>query len=215
MGSLTKQVWNIIEGDHAIKTCLRKGLLNQSALAKNILEKYKLQGSVDGVISAIRRYEMKEVIEEEFLKIKKALTESSISTRTKIVSLLLKNLPTSYSIMLSSPLKEICLKDESVHILKNPQGIYIVGEEKALEQILKYFPEDSTTSVKTNLAQISIKLTPDGWKTRGVLALLSNELTSAGVNIVLIASANPYINFFVKEEDLKQGHEAVLKLCKG
>jgi len=214
MGSITKRVWKIIDQDYALQSCIARGLINSSALAKYVIEHHGVDASMDGVISALRRYSASKDLLKEHKEIREIIKHSSLSTQTKIASVLVKNTNSSHEALMMMQTKENLLKNDSLHVFKTRQGIYLVFDMRALPIFLANFPKENILSTRENLAQLSLRMPEASWKRKGVLAALTNELSAAGVNILLVSSAYPYITFFVNEESIQESQEALANLTK-
>ena len=56
VSNIREFVWRVIDTDISLKKDVSRSVINVRALAKYIINKYKLNVSLDSVISAIRRY---------------------------------------------------------------------------------------------------------------------------------------------------------------
>ena len=66
MTNITFKVWDMINNDPSIKRGLARGITNQRALAKYLLEKKEIDASLDAVITAIRRYHGDNAFKDRF-----------------------------------------------------------------------------------------------------------------------------------------------------
>ncbi|MBU1976316.1 MAG: hypothetical protein KKG59_07990, partial [Nanoarchaeota archaeon] len=82
MTNITKAVWDILINDISIRKDLARGIVNVRALAKYIRDNYGINSSVDGIISAIRRFEKDSTITENFTTVKEALKGAKVTTKT-------------------------------------------------------------------------------------------------------------------------------------
>ncbi|MFC1691575.1 ACT domain-containing protein, partial [Nanoarchaeota archaeon] len=89
MPNITKLTEKYILEHPSIKDCLKKGLINYSALTRQISKDHKIE-AFDAVLIACRRYKRKLKIdkanEENILEI---LKKSKIETKNKIVAVVL------------------------------------------------------------------------------------------------------------------------------
>ena len=199
MTSITRQVWEIVDNDITIKKDLERGIINVSALAQYILDTYKIEGSLDSIISSIRRYKSDVKVQDDFARISKALRESVISTKTNISLITLKNTPTTYKYVAALMSNEDFLKNDVFRLIKTRHGAQIVVDRDSMEKTKGSFPETAVEETRGKLVELSIQLAEDGWKTPGVLSRITNELASQGINLLLVFSVFPSITIFMGE----------------
>lgn len=212
MVSITKQVWEILDNDITIRKDLERGIINVSALSQYLLDTYKIQGSLDSVISAIRRYKSDQNIQDDYAAIRQALEESVISTKTNISLLTLRNAPSTYKYIGQLMSHEDFLKNDVFRLLKTRTGVQIVVDRDSMAKAKSFFPESSVEDTEGSLVELSIRLTKDGWETKGVLSRIANELATQDVNIELIFSVYPNISIFLHEKDLVNAHQSLMRI---
>jgi hypothetical protein len=212
MTSITKQVWEIIDNDITIKRDLERGIINVSALSQYILDTYKINGSLDSVISSIRRYKSDKSVQDDFARISKALTEAVISTKTNINILTLRNTPNTYKYINAMVGSEDFLKNDVFRLLKSRHEVQIIVDRDSMAKAKSFFPETAVEETRQSLVEISVQLTQEGWETPGILSRISNELALQGVSIAVIFSVYPTITILVDEKDLLRSHEALVRI---
>jgi aspartokinase len=212
MTSITKQVWEILDNDITIKKDLERGIINVSALSQYLLDTYKIEGSLDSVISAVRRYKADETIQDDFVKISKALAEAVISTKTNISLITLRNATNTYKYIGALMTNEDFLKNDVFRLIKTRHEVQIVVDRDSQAKAKSFFPESAVEETRKGLVELSITLTQKGWDTKGVLSRMANELATQGINIVMIFSVYPTISIFIDEKDLLRAHEALIRI---
>lgn len=212
MVSITKQVWEILDNDITIRKDLERGIINVSALSQYILDTYKIRGSLDSVISAIRRYKSDQQIQDDYKNIKDALEQSVISTKTNISLLTLRNSPTTYKYIGELMSHEDFVKNDVFRLIKTRWGVKVVADRDSMEKAKSFFPQSAVEETQGGLVEISIKLTEGGWDTEGVLSRIANELATQDINIELVFSVYPNISIFLDENDLVRAHEAMMRI---
>jgi len=212
MTSITKQVWEILDNDITIKKDLERGIINVSALSQYILDTYQIQGSLDSVISAIRRYKSDETIQDDYVKITKTLQDAVISTKTNISLITLKNVTNTYKYIGTIMSHEDFLRNDVFRLIKTRFDVQIVVDRDSLTKAKSFFPESAVEDIRKGLVELSIQLTQKGWDTKGVLSRITNELATQGINIVMIFSVFPTISIFLDEKDLVKAHEALIRI---
>jgi hypothetical protein len=214
MTSITKRVWRIISEDPSLRKDLARGVINVSGLAVYLKRAYKLDGSLDSIISAIRRYKIDESVSEEHTAVSSALSDAVISTKTRITAIHLKNSTNLYK-YLSDLMKDAeFYRSEIFRLIKGRNETLCLIDKESLSRAKGFFPEGNIVSVEHGLAELSLTLTKQGWQAKGLMARLTNEIANYGVNIVVSVSAEPRISIFIQEKDLTRAHEAALSLAR-
>lgn len=214
MTSITKQVWALIDEDPSLRKDLARGVINVSGLAAYLRDTQKIAGSLDSIISAIRRYKANEEIQAMHEGVRKALKEAVVTTKTKLTALELKNSTNLYKYLSDLMRDPEFYKSEIFRLIKSRNETLCMIDAESLARAKSFFPEGNIVAVSEGLAELSLTLTEEGWQAKGVLAHLSNEIANYGVSIVAVISAEPRISLFVREEDLMKAHEAVLSLTR-
>lgn len=212
MVSITKQVWEILDNDITIKKDLERGIINVSALSQYILDTYQIKGSLDSVISAIRRYKADQTIQDDYAKIKNALETSVISTKTNISLLALRNSTSTYKYIGQLMEDEDFVKNDVFRLIKTRWGIKVVVDRDSMEKAKSFFPESAVEDMSHGLVEVNINLTEQGWGTKGIMSRITNELATQDINIEMIFSVYPHISLFLNETDLVKSHEALMRI---
>ena len=213
MTSITKRVWRLIDEDPSIRKDLARGIVNVSGLAA-YLKAHGVEGSLDSLISAIRRYKGNAEVEEVNEGVRQALSDAVVSTKTRITALHLKNSSNLYKYLSDLMRDSEFYKSEIFRLIKSRNESVVMIDSESLARARKCFPEGNIVSVEDGLAELSLTLTKKGWHSKGVMARLSSEIANYGVSIIVILSAEPKVSVFVAEHDLMKAHEAVLSLTK-
>ena len=212
MTSITKQVWEILDNDITIKKDLERGIINVSALSQYLLDTYEIKGSLDSVISAIRRYKADETIQDDYAKISKSLQDAVISTKTNISLLTLRNTSNAYKYIGALMAHEDFLKNDIFRLIKARHEVQIVVDRDSMAKAKSFFPDSAVENTRRGMVEVSITLTQKGWDTKGILSRITNELATQGVNITIIFSVFPTISIFMEEKDLIRAHEALIRI---
>ena len=197
--TISKEVENIILADASIQKDLGRGLINHRALARYILDTYRIKASLDAVISAIRRIDV-EPFKDYDKKIANLFKGASISTRNSLVCFTLRHdalklIPKVFS----KNIRVVTGTEEIKIIVDNTKSESV--EESLSQYILK---------VEKDLGEISIRLAEEAAKTRGVMARIANEIALNKINIVELLISVPEFLIYVKEKDVIRTHEVLL-----
>ena len=201
MSSISQQVSDIIYSDISLQKDLTRGLINHRALARDIIDKYSLDASLDSVISAIRRVEI-EPMKEADKKISNLFKDAAISTRNNLVCFTLK----SEAIVL---LQKVASKN--VRIVTGHEEIKVIVEKGKYEIVHDIF-SPYIVKVEKDLGEVGIKLAEEAAKTYGVMSRIANEIALNKINIVELLISVPEFLICVRDKDVIKTHEVLLGL---
>ena len=198
---------------------LKKGMINFSALARDLLPKMKEKNSrsnFPSVLIAIQRYYDEIKTDKMNDRLGKILHGCELIMKNKISSLTVERTKSSVS-LINEVSKEIRWDLGDILFLVQGSGEITVvidrKNEKKLNKLGKKIIEK-----KENLAIISIRESQDlesySKDVAGYLALLTSTLTNNLVNIYDVASTYKQIIFTINESDLMKAYTALDKLIK-
>lgn len=212
MTNITHQVWKMLDNSPSIRRCMSKGLINNTALAKYIVTEKKLDGTLDAISSAIRRYKLNRY-DEIFDTANKIVSFGELSTRGKLANIaVIKDaeiqelLPKIFSIIQYN-------RGDVLRIIQADEAIKILVNEKNLEKVKNLFPKKKIIKIDRNLAEINMHLHPEAVNTPGIIAVISNELAMNGINVMESMSCVPEMLWFVKEKDVLKAYNVMFQLC--
>jgi len=205
----SQQIWKLLEKDLSIQRNLARNLINTRALAKFLIKKYNLNCSLDSVVSSIRRYESDTQWIGEQEKISNLFQKSIIRTRNSLVCFTLKK-------PIAKHIQELYKKlGRRVTYLKTLTGTHdskVLVEENDAIIVEKCIPKDKYVSIKSDLSEISITISPEALQTRGVLGRIANELAINNINIEETIVCPPEFILYVKKENTIVAHQTLLRL---
>ena len=212
MTNITHYVWKMLDNSPSIRRCMSQGLINTTALAKYIIKEKKIDGTLDAVSSAIRRYKF-DRYDEIFDTANKIVSFGELSSRSKLANIaVIKDaeiqelLPRIFSIIQYN-------RGDVLRIIQADEAIKILVNEKNLEKVKDLFPKKKIIKIDRNLAEINMHLHPEAVKTPGIIAVISNELAMNGVNVMESMSCVPEMLWFVKEKDVLKAYNVMYQLC--
>ena len=213
MKNTVGEVWKYLDNNPSIKTDISLGLINIRALAKYIIKTQKMDATLDAVISAIRRYELSRQ-EDIFLEARRLIGQTiTLSTRSGLVEIsLIKDddvqriIPELFEIIDHH-------RGEVLRIIQATESIKILVDGKNLEDVTELFPKNKILKIDNNLAEINMHMNSQMITTRGILAVIANELAINGINIMEIMSCLPEMLLFVKEQDILKAYQVLYQLC--
>jgi aspartokinase len=215
MTNTTKEVQRFLDQDISIKRDLKRNLINRRALALYISKGLNLHGTIDAVMSAIRRYECEIEDVDRYAKAGKLIKDSKISTKTGISIIALvkdtsvqEQLPKLFSVIHYA-------RGEVLRIIQAEESIKVIVDGKNVSKVVDIFNKNSVIRLEHNLGEINMKLGSISAKVPGVLAILDTELANNNINIVETISCVPEVLWFIHQKDLLKAHHTFLGLVEG
>jgi len=202
MANITKLTEQYIQEHPSIKDCLRKGMINYSALTRRVSEDLSLDlnKNFDAILIACRRYYRKikkeAALEDKIIDI---LKKSKLGVKNKIIVAVIEK--GIYFNSLLDLQKAIKNKAEVFHVIEGSATMTLITAEEFIEDIKKLF-KNKIVSIKDNLAEVTLKSTDDLEKTPGVIAYLTSLLAENGINIIETMSTWTDTLFVIQEEDI-------------
>ncbi|MBI2548426.1 hypothetical protein HYW21_03675 [Candidatus Woesearchaeota archaeon] len=199
MTTITKQTEQYIKTHLAIKDCLKKGLINYSALSRQISKELQLQRSHDAILIAARRFREKlqqETQHEE--KIISLFQRSQLEIKNRITTLILEK--TVYPDSLIDVEKEIKKKRDIFFVLEGTKTITIITHDQYADLLKKRF-SSSLKDAETGLSMI-IVVSPGIEKVPGAIAYVTGLFFEHGVNIKEFMSCWDDTIFVIKTVDV-------------
>jgi len=190
-----------IKNNPDIKNCLKKGLLNYSALARLIGKELKIdkKSSKEAILVAAIRYQQKlkhEISHEQ--KIRELLSSAEIEIKNKIALFILDK--TVSNELLQESLEEIRKKQGKTYFLEGSESVMIIFPEKYSSSLKQKF-KSKIISEKNGLAMIDFKTTEKIEQTMGVVSYLTSLFREHGVNIIEFLSCWTDTWFIIQAKD--------------
>ncbi|MCP3683474.1 MAG: ACT domain-containing protein [bacterium] len=201
----TAEITNEYVNNHPyVKNCLKKGLINYSALARHIAKELKIekQSSKEAILIASRR--IHEKLRKEFAQEKDVLTlllKSEIEIKTKIsVFIVEKSIDYDlFQIIQTQIKKELGFS----YLIEGSANYTIITQEKFSKLIQKELQSYILKSNK-NLVLINIKTSEEIENILGVSAYLTSLFAENGVNIYEIISCWTDTIFIIDYKNLNK-----------
>jgi len=181
MTNINSAVTNFIDQDVSIRRGLTRGFINVRSLAKYIHQNMQLNCSLDAVISAIRRYDTTEKNKEDIKNRYKLLANAKMSSRTRIMSVLLKKDMEVRQSLIKLYNKIDFARGDILRILEVSQYIKIIIDQSNEDKIDSLFSE--VLSKVKKLGEISLIYDKEVINTPGVFAALASELALNNISI--------------------------------
>lgn len=214
MTNINVTVCDYIDGRLEVKKTLLEGLINISALARKIAKELHLEGNIDAIISAIRRYEGKSEKREQYKSFYEIIRNAKLSTRTKLASLLIKRNDRSEEDVASLYSKAGLKNGSALRIFEVTNYIKIIMDEELLTEVKRIFSDHDIKNSERRLGELAIDYNNDITKTPGVFATLSQELAMNYISIIDSMICHWEHIVIVKENDLEKAFSVVFRLTK-
>lgn len=184
----TEQTKEYIEEHPAIKSCLKKGVLNYSALARLIGQECNItkKTSKEAILIAARRYKehlKKEINHEQ--QIKAVLSQSAIEIKNKIAVFIFEKVISPA--VLENIHKKIKQGGEVFYLVEGSISYTIVCPEQSAAYV-KQSLGNVVIKEHANLAIVTLSSPKDIEKTSGVIWYLTGLFAEHEVNIIELIS---------------------------
>ncbi|MBC8444166.1 hypothetical protein H8D83_01125 [Candidatus Woesearchaeota archaeon] len=199
--NIQKAVEEYVLGSKSIVDCLKNGLVNYSALSRNISKELKLkEKDFDAVLVACRRYADKLKKKNGFERqIKNLLKNSKLEIKNKVaVAVVEKNIFFNNLIELQ---KEIKKKDELFRIIEGLNAITIITSEEFVYK-LKVLFKNKIININLGMVEVTLKSSEELEEVPGVMAYLYSLFGEKGINIIETMSCWTDTIFVIDEKDL-------------
>lgn len=205
MGKSTAELTNDYINEHPhVKNCLKKGLINYSALARHISRELgiKKKSSEAAILIASRR--RREELKREFSRereVSKLLLNSEIEIKNRMAVFIL-----SKSVRFESLEKmQVCIKKESglFYVLEGSDNYTIITQARFIRLIEKN-AKNGVIKSSRNMVLINIKSPKEIEIIPGVLSYLTSLFAENGVNIHECLSCWTDTIFIIRSGDLNK-----------
>jgi hypothetical protein len=216
MTNLTDDVRDYLNKNPAIVKAIGLKIVNVRALAFYVMKELKIDVSVHAVMSAIRRYEKPSNSKNNQSTVNMIYSDSKISTKSHLALVqvkrhfdVLKNIiPTILDLISVS-------RGEVLRIFEGRESIKFVVDHSKIDEILKIIPKSEIIDTDDDLGEINLHLSEKYGDMPGMIAPILNELALNNINIVEVIGCMPELIIIVKEKDISQSHDALLKFLYG
>ena len=211
--NIREYVWKIIDTDLALKKDLSRNIINVRSLAKYIIDTYKLDLSLDSIISAIRRYPTLEEKKHDQSEVYNLLKQAKIRSITKMASISLKKSEDATK-KLGQILPGIDFESgEILRIIEGAKLFKIIIDKKSFDKMHSSFKKTDIISYNKAIGMVELVYPDTLAKTPGVFASISTELGSNNISLIdALIISNEHI-IIVDEKDLLKAFEILYNLC--
>lgn len=217
--SVSEIVREVVDSSPHIRTALEMDLLNYSALARHLIQqinkKYNKKVSKESIIVAAIRYQKEMTKKQISEKLKRGISECSISIRSDIIDLTFQKSP---------PVQEIVDDFNSKIDWKNGGVMFMVQGRNEIEIILdrinynkikELIPKEMVLNVIHNLTAVSIhQPSTELTFVPGFYAFLLNNLAINNVNVIEVMSTLTEVIIVVPQEQASKTFEILNEIIE-
>lgn len=190
----------------SVRDCLSRGLINYSALAREICGAYNVN-SFDAVLMACRRYmrRVKSAVSNE-RKILDLVHSAKLNIRNKVIVAIIER-PRQFS-KLTQLQSEIRADQGDINVVHGEDVVTVITNveyEPQIRSALKPYIKKITH----NLAQITMLFDPRIEVTPGVVSYIYGLLSQNGINVLEEMSCWTDLMFVIEEADLPKAVKAL------
>ena len=199
-----------IERDGVLRNALARGIVNTRAVARDIEMKAHGTVSFDAVLSAIRRYPVRGVVQDP---IKSGHPILKLSLRNRITVLSLKNSRELQNAILKFSSEINSASGETFRLVTNMDTASVTIDTKNIERFESFISDSQVNRKLTGLAEIVIDMPIEIEKSPGILSSIVTELSINDVVIRQFTTIGPgRMIILVDESDATRAFDTLQKL---
>jgi hypothetical protein len=201
--NVAKSVAGFIDSHPNVKSCLKKGMVNYSALSREIIKDSNLEKrNFEAVLVACRRYAEKARLpagqEKHIIAL---LRKSSFEIKNKVCVVIISNaVPFSSIIELAS---EITKERSLFHLIEGSETFTIISEQKFYQKIIQRF-KHRMIDEKKDLVEIMVKMPKEIEQVPGITGYLYSLFGENDINILETMSSWTDTLFVIEEKDVEK-----------
>jgi len=219
---MTKSVARIIEDliseAPMLEDYLARGLINQSALARNLIPEVKKQlgeaPNPQAAMMAIKRYSSRAEKKKYLQDIKKVLGDCTINLKSGVTDIAIE-LKANLFPLFNDLAKEV--KTEKGEVLSFVQGFSeaaIILDDKYADFLLSRLNKSEILIVEKDLVVLYLLAPPKFWVVPGIIAYLTSQISARGVNIVDIVTTQTELSLILKKDDATVAFDTINRLIE-
>ena len=208
MAQLSKIVRKHLTNNQSIADCVRRGLINYSALARSICAEYHIKDKdFDAVLMACRRTakRLPQKLEND-RAILQLVKKAKVTLETKMVVVIIEK--PRHMERLFAFHTEVKREQGDLLILEGEDAITLIFSENWLSEVRALF-KGKILRVREHLVLVNMAFSQKIEKTSGVIAYVYRIFAEHGINILEEVSCWTSIMFMIEEKDLKTVSEAL------
>tara|TARA_Y100000310_G_C20472884_1_gene710945 strand:+ start:66 stop:725 length:660 start_codon:yes stop_codon:yes gene_type:complete len=216
MVTVAHLVEKIIEQKPFLQEALSKGIVNNAALAEELLpqieKELKKRVKFSAVNMAIRR--LSEKLKKTFVSTAKFDKDTDITIKSDLIEITIfktqdiqKHIKQIYDLVDFN-------QGDFLTITQGLHEMMIITNQKHAQAITKLFPKSSIKKIIKNLSSLTLNIPITAIETVGLFYIVTRALNWENINIVDIVSTLTEMTFMVKEDDTAKSFEVLKELVK-
>jgi len=199
-----------IERDGVVKHGLARGLINVRALARWIQVATPGETSFDAILSAIRRYPIKQSSAKRE-NIGKMILKLSLKNRIVVVSI--RNQPELQLTIARFAGEVNYARGDSFRVVSGMDSVSVTIDSKNLSKLDSKLPKQAVLKKLGNLAEIVVDMASEDMP--GVISAITAELAMNDVSIIQLSTVGPgRIIILTNEKDAMKAYQSLEEMSK-
>lgn len=199
-----------IERDGVVKHGLARGLINVRALARWIQVATPGETSFDAILSAIRRYPIKQSSAKRE-NIGKMILKLSLKNRIVVVSI--RNQPELQLTIARFAGEVNYARGDSFRVVSGMDSVSVTIDSKNLSKLDSKLPKQAVLKKLGNLAEIVVDMASEDMP--GVISAITAELAMNDVSIIQLSTVGPgRIIILTNERDAMKAYQSLEEMSK-
>ncbi|MGC8608830.1 MAG: ACT domain-containing protein, partial [Thermoplasmata archaeon] len=187
-----------------VMNCLGKGVINLSALSRQIMKDLKIS-NFNAVEAALKRIS----VTSEEKNYEDVLSKSSIETYTNVSVFIMK--PKNENLKLAiNIIDKMMMNYSRFRIIQGIQGAAVVTNDNEAEKILRLIPKGEIVEIYRGVSEIAITSPISITFTRGYVAHISSLLAGNGINVMQIVSFYTDVTYILSIEDMPKAFQVIM-----
>jgi aspartokinase len=216
MVTIAHLVEKIIEQKPFLQEALNRGIINNDALAEQLLpqieKELKKKVKFSAVNMAIRR--LSEKLKSSYIEKVAFDKNCDITVKSDLIEIIIFNVTD-----IEKYIKQIYgivdyTNGDYLTVTLGLHEIMIIANKKYEKQVLKLFTQNKIKKIINDLSSLTIKVPINAYETVGLFYMCTRALTWENVSIVEIISTLTEMTFIVKDENTAQSFETLKKVIK-
>ena len=210
VADIHRLVERTVESDPVIRKGLQRGIINNQALARYIVESNGRDGNPETVLGVIRRYPKNWVNEDHRL----AFKDCEIAVRSRIADLSIHHSQDVMKRIADYAATVRTTRGENLRVVAGTRSIRVVADQKPLETFRETLSPGEIIRYSTGLAEISLLFSTAVEKIKGIVAKITGQLALHSVNLEGMMVCPPEDIMIISEDDIPRGLDALQQLLK-
>jgi aspartokinase len=216
MATAAQIVEDIVSQKPFLQEALSRGILNNAALAEQLMPEIEKQlkkpVKFSAVNMAIRR--LAEKLEKTFAAAAKFDKDSDITIKSDLIEITIYKLEDVQKYVQEIYALVDLRKGDFLTLTQGLHEVMIITNRKYEDKILKVLPKRLVKKVVKQLSSISISIPEQAIKTVGLFYIATRALNWENINIIDVVSTYTELTFIINEEDTSRAFVALKKLIE-